>query len=197
MTIWCVPGFLGLPSDWDFLPWPHRHYVDGAGDADDIIIGYSMGGRRALQEAQRFRKAVIVSAGINAPDAARVLRDEAWAQRFENDAWETVMRDWNAQPVFGGHEVERREADHDRAELARALRAWSPAVMPPPQLEEIVTPILWVAGERDAKYVEIARNAVSRLPNATLWICPEAGHRVPWQQPQAFVERLRAFLELQ
>lgn len=195
--IWCVPGFLGLPSDWDFLPWPHRHYVDGAGDAADVIIGYSMGGRRALQEAHRFSKAVIVSAGINAPDPERVQRDEAWARRFEDDVWDDVIRDWNAQPVFGGHAVVRREADHDRAELARALREWSPAVMPPPRLEEIATPILWVAGARDAKYVEIAREAVDRLPDATLWICPEAGHRVPWEQPQAFVDRLRPFLELQ
>lgn len=195
--IWCVPGFLGLPSDWDFLPWPHRHYEAGAGAADDVIIGYSMGGRRALQEAPRFRKAVIVSAGINAPDPGRVARDEAWARRFENDAWDAVIRDWNAQPVFGGHEVVRHEADQDRGALACALREWSPAVMPPPKLEEIGTPILWIAGERDAKYVEIGREAVARLPEATLWICPDAGHRVPWEQPQAFVERLRPFLELQ
>ena len=195
--IWCVPGFLGLPSDWDFLPWPHEHYVDGSGEADDVIIGYSMGGRRALQEAHRFRKAVIVSAGINAPDSDRRLRDEAWAERFEKDEWDALMRDWNAQPVFGGHEVVRREVDHDRRQLARALREWSPAVMARPPLESIATPILWIAGERDEKYVAVARSAVARLPNATLWICPDAGHRVPWEQPGLFVERLRPFLELQ
>lgn len=195
--IWCIPGFLGLPSDWHFLPWPHRHYVDGAGGADDILIGYSMGGRRALAEAHRFRKAVIVSAGLNAPDEARRARDEEWARRFETEEWSVLLRAWNAQPVFGGHEVARREEDFDRAELARALREWSPAVLPPPTLEEIETPILWIAGARDAKYVEVARRAASRLPRAELWICPDAGHRVPWEQPEAFVNRLRDFLELQ
>ena len=107
------------------------------------------------------------------------------------------MRDWNAQPVFGGHHLVRREDDYDRRELARALREWSPAVMPPPRLEEIVTPILWIAGERDAKYVGIAQRAAARLPNAEVWICRDSGHRVPWEQPQAFIERLRVFLELQ
>jgi 2-succinyl-6-hydroxy-2,4-cyclohexadiene-1-carboxylate synthase len=185
-------GFLGLPSDWDFLPWPHSP-SDG-----DVVLGYSMGGRLALRllEARRFRAAIIVSAGLNAPDAGRRLRDEAWARRFEADEWSKLMRDWNAQPVFGGHVLDRREDEYDRAELARQLREYSPAVLPPPRLEAIETPVLWIAGERDAKYAEIARRAVERLPNAELWICPDAGHRVPWEQPEAFVARLRDFLEL-
>jgi 2-succinyl-6-hydroxy-2,4-cyclohexadiene-1-carboxylate synthase len=187
-----LSGFLGLPSDWDFLPWPHSP------DRGDVLLGYSMGGRLALQllERQRFAKAIVVSAGLNAPDSKRVLRDEAWARRFESDDWSSLMRDWNAQTVFGGHALERREEDYDRRELARQLREWSPAVLSPPQLEAIETPILWIAGERDAKYVDVAKNAVSRLPHAELWICPDAGHRVPWEQPDAFVARLRLFLDL-
>jgi 2-succinyl-6-hydroxy-2,4-cyclohexadiene-1-carboxylate synthase len=184
-----LPGFLGLPSDFDFLP-----PVDG-----DVLLGYSMGGRRALDllQRRRFDKAIIISAGLNAPDPQRRARDEEWARRFEHEDWPALMRAWNAQPVFGGHEVARHEEDFDRAELARALREWSPSVLPPPRLEEIATPILWVAGARDAKYVEVGQRAVSRLPHAELWICPDAGHRVPWEQPEALIRRLRDFLELQ
>jgi 2-succinyl-6-hydroxy-2,4-cyclohexadiene-1-carboxylate synthase len=187
-----LSGFLGIPSDWDFLPWPH------SASAGEVLLGYSMGGRLALQllERERFAKAVIVSAGLNAPDDARRARDETWAQRFESEAWTPLLRDWNAQPVFGGHALARREQDYDRADLARQLREWSPAVLPPPRLEAIETPILWIAGERDARYVAIAKTAVARLPHAELWICPDAGHRVPWEQPERFVERLRAFLDL-
>lgn len=187
-----LSGFLGLPSDWDFLPWPHSA-TDG-----DVLLGYSMGGRLALRllETQRFRCAIIVSAGLNTPDEDRRLRDEAWAQRFATDEWSSVMRDWNAQPVFGGHVIERNESDYDRLELARQLREYSPAVLPPPRLESIDTPVLWIAGERDAKYVDIAHTAVRRLPSAELWICPNAGHRLPWEQPELFVSRLRAFLDL-
>lgn len=193
MVIRTLSGFLGLPSDWDFLPWPHDP------SRGDVLLGYSMGGRLALQllEQQRFRAAIVVSAGLNAPDEERRQRDDAWARRFESEEWSSLMRDWNAQPVFGGHTLPRREEDYDRAELARQLRESSPAVLPPPKLESIETPLLWIAGERDAKYVEIARRAVERLPRAELWICPDAGHRVPWEQPDAFVGRLRAFLELQ
>jgi 2-succinyl-6-hydroxy-2,4-cyclohexadiene-1-carboxylate synthase len=203
-VIWTLSGFLGLPSDWDFLPWPWRADVSSAWRAGrppstDILLGYSMGGRLALRmlESQPFAKAIIVSAGLNAPDEERRARDEEWARRFETVEWSSLMRAWNAQPVFGGHEIERREENYDRAELARQLREYSPAVLPPPRLEEIETPILWIAGEHDAKYAGIARRAVARLPRAELWICPNAGHRVPWQQPEAFVGRLREFLELQ
>jgi 2-succinyl-6-hydroxy-2,4-cyclohexadiene-1-carboxylate synthase len=202
-VIWCLHGFLGKPSDWDVLPFPHRA-VDLLGgervapEPADSLIGYSMGGRLALEilAARRVRRAVIVSAGLNAPDTDRLERDLTWAHRFETEPWAELMAAWNAQPVFGSHSVPRDERDYDRAALARALREWSPAVLQPPSLEKIETPLLWIAGERDARYVEVARQAVARLPDAQLWICPGAGHRVPWEQPEAFIERLREFLDL-
>ena len=186
MGLTVLPGFLGLPSDFDFLP-PVR---------GEVLVGYSMGGRLALDllQRRRFDAAILISAGLNAPDEARRARDEEWARRFETEEWSSLMRAWNAQEVFGGHVVDRREEDFDRAELARQLRECSPAVLAPPVLEEIDTPVLWVAGERDAKYVEIAKRAVQRLPHAECWICPNAGHRVPWEQPDALVARVRDFI---
>jgi 2-succinyl-6-hydroxy-2,4-cyclohexadiene-1-carboxylate synthase len=208
-VIWTLSGFLGLESDWDFLPWPHKEVerralsppdmLGGlrARRSTDVLLGYSAGGRLALRmlELHAMQKAIIVSAGLNAPDEERRKRDEEWARRFESEEWPSLMRAWNAQSVFGGHALERREEDYDRAELARQLREYSPAVLPPPRLEQIETPILWIAGERDAKYVDVAQRAVARLPHAELWICPDAGHRVPWEQPDSFVSRLRDFLE--
>jgi 2-succinyl-6-hydroxy-2,4-cyclohexadiene-1-carboxylate synthase len=187
MGLITFPGFLGLANDFYFLP----RDVQG-----DVLFGYSMGGRIVLDLLQyrRADKAIIVSAGLNAPDEERRKRDEEWARRFETEEWSSLMRAWNAQPVFGGHVVERYEEDYDRATLARELRDLSPAALPPPRLEEIETPVLWVVGERDAKYVEIGRRAVERLPHAELWICPNAGHRVPWEQPDALVARILDFI---
>ncbi|HEX3580625.1 MAG TPA: alpha/beta fold hydrolase [Thermoanaerobaculia bacterium] len=186
-------GFLGVDRDWDFvrdIETPER-----------VLVGYSMGGRLALQvliEGAVFDRAVIVSAGLNLEEGRdeRRARDEAWARRFESDPWYEVLRDWNAQPVFGGHVVERFERDYDRRELARRLRESSPGVLAQlaPRLHEIKIPVLWIAGERDKTYVEVGKRAVGLLPNAELWICPNAGHRVPWEQPQAFAARLREFV---
>jgi 2-succinyl-6-hydroxy-2,4-cyclohexadiene-1-carboxylate synthase len=204
-VIWCLHGFLGLPSDWDILPFPHRapnlfHGEPVAAKEDDTLIGYSMGGRLALYHLlrQRVAKAVIVSAGITAYGDERRRADEEWARRFETEEWSSLMQAWHAQPLFGGHALDRQQVDFDRAALARALREWSPAVLEPlaPRLHEIETPILWIAGERDTKYVAEAERALALLPHAELWICPEAGHRVPWERTEAFVERLRAWLDL-
>jgi len=186
------PGFLGKASDFPSIETPLH-----------VILGYSMGGRRALQaliDGASFDRAVIVSAGLNLEEGReeRRARDEEWARRFESDPWDEVIRDWNAQPVFGGHVVARDERDYDRAELSRQLREYSPGALQPlaPRLHEITIPVLWIAGERDQKYVEVAKRAVSLLPNAELWICPDAGHRVPCEQPQRFVDRVRAFVSI-
>lgn len=200
-VIIALHGFLGLPTDWNFLGDGVRAvdlFREPIPPEGDVLLGYSMGGRLALHAllgGARYRRAVIVSAAISPAEAGRRERDEAWAKRFEGEPWRDLMRAWNAQPLFGGHEVERREEDFDRAALARALRDWSPAALPPlaPRLHEIAIPILWIAGQRDAKYVAEGERAVGLLPAAELWVCPEAGHRVPWERREAFVDRVRRF----
>ncbi|HEV7923107.1 MAG TPA: alpha/beta fold hydrolase [Thermoanaerobaculia bacterium] len=190
--ITALHGFLGLPSDWDFLGevravnlWEEEIPREG-----DVLLGYSMGGRlalRALLDGARYRKAVIVSAGIDRTEPS------PWAERFKTEPWDELMRAWHAQPLFGGHHLERREEDFDRKALVRALREWSAAVLPPPELERIDIPVLWIAGARDRKYVEIAQRAARRTKHGQLWIAENAGHRVPWEQPEAFAARLREF----
>lgn len=209
----CLHGFLGEGRDWDVLRDAgldirtvdlFRSYpLPMLAAAADAIVGYSMGGRLAMQSllsGASFSRAVIISAGLGIEDPqerlARRERDEAWARRFERDPWNEVVTDWNRQPLFEGKEVGRDERDFDRRALAAALREWSPAVLPPvaSRLHEIEIPVLWIAGERDEKYVTAARRAVGLLPNAELWICPDAGHRVMWDQPARFAARVGEFL---
>ena len=204
--ITALHGFLGRPADWDFLRdaglGVDARELDDVPPSGDTLLGYSMGGRIALHTllgGARYGRAVIVSAGLGIEGenerTSRLATDEKWASRFEHDDWETVLRDWNAQPLFGGDIRVRRERDYDRRRVVDALRRWSPGVLPPlaPRMREIEIPVLWIAGERDAKYVAEAKRAVSLLPNAELWICPGAAHRVPWEQPDAFIERLMSF----
>jgi 2-succinyl-6-hydroxy-2,4-cyclohexadiene-1-carboxylate synthase len=207
VRIVALHGFLGLPSDWDFLreggfdviaPELDAFHggqallpVLGRGGHDDVLLGYSMGGRLALQAllvGAKYDKAVLISTRVSPAAESR----EAWAQRFERDEWETLLRDWNAQPLFGGHSMPRAEKDFDRAELARQLREHLPAALP--RLHELTIPTLWIAGARDAKYVAEAELAASRAPRATVEIVDGAAHRVPWERPDAVVASLRRFL---
>jgi 2-succinyl-6-hydroxy-2,4-cyclohexadiene-1-carboxylate synthase len=204
VVLTALHGFLGLASDWDFLRKAGLNVetppLDDVPDSGDVLLGYSMGGRLALHallRGARYRKAVIVSAGLGIEDRVareeRQRTDERRARMFVKMPWARVMREWNEQPVFGGHVMKRQERDFDRRELARQLREWSPGVLPALgwRLHEIATPVLWIAGERDTRYIEEGERAISRLRNAQLWICPGAGHRVPWEQPERFVKRLQ------
>jgi 2-succinyl-6-hydroxy-2,4-cyclohexadiene-1-carboxylate synthase len=203
MKLTALHGFLGLPSDWDFLRDEFDvEAIDVLRDPvpreGDVLLGYSLGGRLALQAllgGANYRRAIVVSTRVSDAEPGRRERDETWARRFEAEEWEAVLRDWNAQALFGGHAMPRDERDFDRAALARALRELSPAVLPPvsARLGEIDIPVLWIAGERDAKYVSEARRAVELLPSAELAIVPGAAHRVPSEQPAAFRVLVREF----
>ena len=204
MVLICLHGFLGRGADWDFLReagYDIQAPSLFAGDsidsvrpaADDILLGYSMGARLALQlmKTHRVKKAVLVSTGVATPEPGRQELDETWAKRFESsEPWESITEAWNRQAVFGGraNPLTRNEADYDRKKLAAALR--EPRQ---PQLAGISAPTLWMAGEDDVKYREAARRASEQLKDAQLWICPGAAHRVPWEQPQRFIDRLREF----
>jgi 2-succinyl-6-hydroxy-2,4-cyclohexadiene-1-carboxylate synthase len=183
-------------------------FVRAVAKVDDapVLAGYSMGGRLALHaliaDPRLFRAAVIVSAGLGVEGEEerqeRRVRDDRWAARFELERWEIVVADWNSQPIFGGSAPPRprSETEFDRGALATALRWWSPAVQKPlgPLLGAVTTPVLWIAGARDERYVEEARRAAALLPNCTLSIVTGAGHRVPWDAPEAFRERVGEFL---
>lgn len=206
-VIWCLHGFLGRGADWDFLRdagfdvrAPSLFSGDSLDDVkpapDDVLLGYSMGARLALQLMRTYGvdRAVLVSAGLTFHEPGRRELDETWASRFESEPWAAVTDAWNAQGVFGGrpNPLTRNEADFDRSKLAAALREWSPAAMHASL--DLNVPSLWIAGEHDPKYVDAAKRAVDKLRNAELWICPDSAHRVPWEQPAKFVEKLREFV---
>ena len=175
-------------------------------DAPHVIIGYSLGGRLGLHTVVRnpdvVRGAVIISAGPGMDASSRTQRletDLSWARRFETDPWPDLMKAWNSQTVFSGDRFrfERKEEDFRRDALAEAIRRWSPARYESlePHLPELDFPILWIAGERDRKYRNEAERAASLCPQGTSWIAPDAGHRVPWELPEEFSERVSHFLE--
>jgi 2-succinyl-6-hydroxy-2,4-cyclohexadiene-1-carboxylate synthase len=203
VVITCLHGFLGNPRDWDFLRDAgfaiETPPLDAIPNHGDILLGYSLGGRLALQAllaGANYRRAILVSTGLGLEDeelrAARRTSDETWAQRFESEDFETVIAAWNAQPVLAGPALARTREDYD----PRALREWSSGALPPvaSRLHELTLPTLWIAGARDTKYVAEAKRAASLAKHARVAILENAGHRVPWEQPSKFIRILGALL---
>ena len=199
MVITCLHGFLGNPRDWDFLRDAgftiETPPLDAIPKRGDILLGYSLGGRLALHAllaGANYKRAIFVSTGLGIEGdearAARRVSDAAWAHRFESEDFETVMRDWNAQPVLAGPTLPRTRDDYD----PRALREWSSAALPPlaSRLRELTIPTLWIAGARDSKYVAEANRGAS-IAHGRVVIVDGAGHRVPWEATNAFMKVLK------
>lgn len=174
-----------------------------------VLLGYSLGGRLALHALLRapevFAAGIIVSAHPGLQDSQarqeRRAHDERWSQRFLDDPWEQVLRDWNAQRTLMSPPPElaraaiplsRKEEDFDRVLLARALRSWSLARQADlrSEIRKCPIPLTFLSGSLDAKFSEL--NAGLKLTDTQRQIViPNAGHRVPWDRPSAFVANLR------
>ncbi|MCW1914587.1 alpha/beta fold hydrolase [Luteolibacter sp. GHJ8] len=171
-----------------------------------VLVGYSMGARlglHALLQGGPWEAAVLIGPhpGLE-QEADRVARREAdaeWASHALSGDWRDFLDRWESQPVLGGSSfpADRALLSARRREVARSFIDWSLGAQLPlwDRLGEIRCPVLWCAGERDAKFRELAERAVPRLPQGELWLAPGSGHRVPWEAPAAFREKLGEFLE--
>jgi 2-succinyl-6-hydroxy-2,4-cyclohexadiene-1-carboxylate synthase len=168
------------------------------------LCGYSMGGRIALHVAlaapERVRRLVLVSATAGIEDdaerATRRAADEALAQAICRDGIDAFAGRWLAQPLFAGDpgpagDLAREDILRNRPEgLAAALRGLGTGLMAPlwDRLGELAMPALGLAGERDAKFVELGERLADGIPDALLEIVPGAGHALLRTAPQAVAE---------
>lgn len=200
--------FAGPPRGRSLTAWGAEFAAEvAAEDTAPILLGYSLGGRLALHALlaapDQWRGAIIVSAHPGLADprarAERLRDDERWAALFEREPWERILEAWDARAVFGGAPTARvrPEAAFNRGALAAALRAWSLGRQDDlrPALQRLTLPVLWIAGARDARYVALAEEACGHLSRGTIAIAPDAGHRVPWERPDWFAERVTTFLQ--
>jgi 2-succinyl-6-hydroxy-2,4-cyclohexadiene-1-carboxylate synthase len=194
---------------WRFLengPLPMPPFAEAQ---SRMIIGYSMGGRLALHalldRSSLWRAAVIISAhpGLESEKerAARRVSDQSWAARAMTWEWNDFLNAWHAQPMLVGASPRDASADsrlaHQRRAIAQSFIDWSLGAQEPlwELLGEIRTPVLWVVGERDPKFIALAERAVRRLPCGRLVVMPGAGHRVPWETTDALSAEIAAFAD--
>ena len=164
-----------------------------------VMVGYSMGGRLALQLAARHpdRLGALVtvgaSAGIEDPDERRrrAQADEELAGWMERAPIEDVVARWEGSPVFAGQPAalveEQRPGrlSHDPSDLARLLRSAGQGALDPvwDRVAALPMPILALAGERDARYVDAARRLAELAPHGRCEVVPGAGHAAHLERP--------------
>ncbi|HWI23173.1 MAG TPA: alpha/beta fold hydrolase [Baekduia sp.] len=165
------------------------------------LCGYSMGGRIALHVAlaapERVARLILVAttAGIEDATERRQRReaDAALADSIENWTIEQFADHWQRQPLFAGTKSDVAEfwradlLERDPKALAATLRALGPGTPSPvwDRLGELAMPVTVIAGERDHKYLAIARRLAAAIPAADLRVVGDAGHGLPREAPAA------------
>ena len=175
-----------------------------------ILLGYSMGGRVALYTAlsSPFRALILESASPGQPDPTervqRQQRDNALADRIEREGVLNFIDYWQDIPLFvsqqnmpdGRRAAQRAQRlNNTPLGLANSLRGLGTGVQPPlhKHLQELMMPVLLLAGGLDNKFCTIAHQMADQIPNAQLEIVPDAGHTVHLEQPERFIEIVHAF----
>ncbi|MCK9487049.1 MAG: 2-succinyl-6-hydroxy-2,4-cyclohexadiene-1-carboxylate synthase [Dehalococcoidia bacterium] len=179
-----------------------------------VWVGYSLGGRTALQVADRHPEAVsalvLLGASPGLPTAeereARVQADAALARMIEEDGLETFVDYWASIPLWESQQTRltgpQREALRQQrlaqrgVGLANSLRGMGTGSQRwlGDRLAGVRVPVLLAAGSLDRKYVGIAQEMSATLPEATLRIIEDAGHAAHLEQPDAFNSTVLEFL---
>ncbi len=172
-------------------------------DSKPIILGYSMGGRLAMhcliENPELWTAAIIVSAnaGIEQEEKqARRRHDLAWLKKFKDLSAADFIDEWNSQPVLGKSSATVTKLNAEKVlsdSMARGLREWSVSNQDLLKVEDISCPTLLMAGSKDPKYLGIAEDLKIRIKNSSLKVL-DAGHRVPWDQPENFLKTISCFL---
>lgn len=176
-------------------------------------LGYSMGGRTALQIAAahpgRVRTLMVIggSPGIDCVEdrIARRSADELLARRIENEGIVPFVDYWQSIPLFASQaslapEVRERirtgRLRNSPRGLANSLRGMGAGAQEPLQgrLAKMAMPALLLAGELDEKYVAIGREMAVAMPDAEFNVVPGAGHAAHIERPEATAALVRAFL---
>ena len=169
-----------------------------------LLLGYSQGGRVALQTALIHPNLidslalVATSPGLN--ERERTLRrvaDEGLATRIVRIGTELFIDEWLANPFVATDHVAKQWRESDRAMrlentaagLAEALRGMGQASVANSidRIAALPMPVAFIAGTRDERYCEHA-TVMAASRNERPVLIPDAGHNVVLEAPEALAQ---------
>jgi len=215
-------GNLGSIADWESLSLPGLRAIDlwafsslSFGEfADELattlteglegpfLVGYSLGGRLALQamarHPERWSGALILSAhpGLCCVEdrIARRVSDEIWARDAREMEWGAFVEKWNRQTVLdGGFATSSQLALESRREaIARAFESWSLGCQEDLRrsLSSFHAPVRWITGGKDEKFTRLGAEMADVFTNFHHVVVAGCGHRVLLEEPGEVVRVL-------
>lgn len=176
------------------------------------LIGYSMGGRAALQLAythpERIRSMVLIGAtpGIEDAQVACMRResDARLADMIEKHGMVAFLKHWQNMPIIASQQriqtkwratMNTYKMQLDPYGLAMSLKHMGTGSMSSlwKHLHTMNIPTLLVTGDEDQKFSRIAQRMAMLMPNATHALIHDAGHCTHLEQPTSFAHITRTF----
>ncbi len=178
-----------------------------SGDEKPLLLGYSLGGRLAMHaciDSPEFWSGVILvsadpcSYGKEEKEL-QLQKDFEWAQRFKVENMEKLLIEWDKSPVFGQSPIlaPRNLAELDPEIISQCFTTYSKGKqvdLLPLLSSQNNPPILYISGADDEKYSKIGESLAFACPQVNHEVIAGAGHRVPWENKNDFVEVVNQFI---
>ncbi len=214
-------GFLGQKEDWNplltHLPDVESTCIDLPYGADDIalaikemvpkakfVIGYSAGGRIALELKTRFPEdygriiALSAHPGLKTEEEkkARSLIDQKWVHLLKTAPFEDFLEQWYSQELFTSlknhpqfQTILARRKTQNPLHLAQFLEHYSLAKK---SNSEIFPSTIFAHGKEDLKYAMLYRKLVT---TTRIFPIENAGHAVHLENPKACSKIIKGALD--
>lgn len=180
------------------------------------LVGYSMGGRIAILAALELLRRghppstlVLLSAGLGysheSERAKRRKLDEEWATLAEKDPEEFWLH-WYQQDLFSSYfalpAAKRAKWEKSRIPMELGALSWQLRKLGPGNHEDLAPilgqllekglRVLYIVGELDKKYLELAKK-VQAMEGATVAVLAGAGHILPFEAPEAVAHEIQEY----
>ena len=178
-----------------------------SGDEKPLLLGYSLGGRLAMHACidspELWSGVILVSADPGSygkeEKELQLQKDSEWAQRFKVEKMEKLLMEWDQSPVFAQSPnlAPRNLAELDSEKISQCFTTYSKgkqADLLPLLSRENNPPILYISGAEDVKYSKIGESLTFACPQINHQVIARVGHRVPWENKNAFVEVVNQFI---
>jgi 2-succinyl-6-hydroxy-2,4-cyclohexadiene-1-carboxylate synthase len=163
----------------------------------------------ALSDPDAISSLILISATAGIREAAERARrrasDAEAAAGLRTHGLEVFVDDWINRPLTSTADLPSDVRSRDRAlrltntaeGLARALEGYGQGAQPDvwSELHRLSIPTLFINGDRDRKYADIAHRMASEIPTAVVVGIPDASHNPLIEAPTATYAEISGFLD--
>jgi len=177
-----------LTPNYGFNEWAKNFnsYVKKNSNGNNILIGYSMGGRLGihafLDEPELWNSCYFASSNPGlikgSEKMPRMAWEDGWCYQIDNKPWGEFISLWNQQEIFKhSKDINPIESDFDKNLLKLTLKNWS-LTKHTVDLNKVNNKKLhWLVGEKDTKYQYIFNNLKNKYDCKQISTVQGAGHR--------------------